>query len=409
MKKQFLSLILISIVIMGCNTVKKALTTTISQGTVIEQNYKEEISFDYYNKFIFVSLKIDKKEYQFIYDTGNVLTAIDDDIAKELGAYYKDFSANLTDANDGSRNTQLISLKKIRLGKIQFENIGAQITDLSAISESLGCRPIHGIIGSNFIRKAKWQIDYQNKKIKFSDQLDTLLSNTNSIDAIGLNPNHLRFQISLNDIASNYLLDTGYNGFIKSNFVIFEKLKVQKNFNFLESENLSFSAFSKNIDTTYYSSIKKIALDDINLENQIVNFKPSENEIVGSLIGNRFLENYVLTLDWNERKIYLNPVKAIKKDFYKKFPVAFSPNYSTNSIEITRVLRNEANIELKLGTKVIKINEIDVSNFNKSELCEFWKKYERPFFDNFDELSIEISDMGVPKKVNLVKREFLKE
>ncbi|NAS30384.1 hypothetical protein GTQ40_05330 [Flavobacteriaceae bacterium R38] len=404
MNQKFLGVMLISILIISCNTVKKAVATTISQGNVVTQNYKEEITFDYYQKFIFVSLTINEKDYQFIYDTGNVLTAIDDDVAGEIVADYKDFSARLKDANDGSRNTELITVKKINIGNIEFENIGAQITDLSAISESLGCKEIHGVIGSNLIRKAKWQIDYKNKTIVFSDHLESLIPNTNdySINTVGLDFNQMKLEVKLNNESLNYLLDTGYNGFIKSNLETFKKIKNQENFDYLESYNIGFSAFSKNIDTTYYSSIKNISLNTINFQNQIVNFRRTKIP----LIGNRFLEHYLFTIDWNTKKIYLAPVKKMKEDFFRKFEIAFGPNYKTNTINITRVLSN--NNELTLGTKLLKINNIDVSKFNKDELCEFWKKHEYALFNNFDKLSIEISNNGTPKEIELVKKEFLK-
>lgn len=402
MFKKLIALFLVSSLLLNCNSAQKARLATTQQGTVTAENYTQEIPFDYYMNLIFLPIEINGKTYQFLFDTGNDLTVIDDEVSVEINSKSNNISGEIFDNSNKSRIMEHISIEKLFLGKIEFDNMGAQVTDLSSLSEILGCKKLDGILGSNFIRKAKWQIDYQNKKILFSDKLDSLIpkESRKGIQVVGNNWNKLNFDIELNGVSDVFLLDTGYNGFVTGSNLMYKKIKDKSEINHIKSESLSFGAFSKNKREELFCKISSMELGDIHLKNQTINFYDSKPKI-----GNLFLQNYQFVIDYNNRKIYLEPVKPIEDNLISEFEVNFKPNYFNESIEINRIWDTSIS-ELSLGTKLLKIDNIDVSKFDKIELCNFWKSF-KITYENTDKIVIQISHNGMPKEIELNRKNRL--
>lgn len=65
----------------------------------------------------------------------------------------------------------MVKLKNINIGEVNFENIGAIVLDLKS-SAIFKCVDFDGIISSKLVRYAIWKIDYQNKKIVFTDAIE---------------------------------------------------------------------------------------------------------------------------------------------------------------------------------------------------------------------------------------------
>lgn len=400
--KKLITLFLLSFLFINCNSARKARIATTKQGNIAAENYTQEISFDYHKNLIFVPLEINGKTYQFLFDTGNDLTAIDDEVAAEINSSSNNISGEIFDASNKSRILEHISIERLFLGRIEFQNMGAQVTDLSSLSEILGCKKIDGVIGSNFIRKAKWQIDYQNKKIRFSDKLDSLIPNNSlkGIQVIGNNWNELNFEIVLNGVSEVFLLDTGYNGFITGSNLMYDKINDLSEISQIKSKSVFFGAFSKNINEEIFGNINNMKFGDIILTNQTISFYDTKPKI-----GNLFLQNYQFTIDYNNRKIYLELEKPIEDNLINEFEVNFKPNYFSQSIEINRIWENGIS-ELAIGTKLLKIDNIDVSKFNKIELCDFWKSYKMTY-ENTDKIIIQVLNNGLPKEIELNRKNRL--
>ena len=90
-----------------------------------------------------------------------------------------------------------------------------------------------------------------------------------------------------------------------------------------------------------------------------------------------------------------------------QFEISFRANYENLSIEVGKIW--EASIpELELGTKIMKINNVDVSKFDKSELCSYWEVARNEIY-NMEQVTVQINHKGTPKNIELTRKNVLEE
>lgn len=385
----------------SCNSAKNARIATTTQGNVLQQDYFETVPFNYYSNLIFLPVEVNGKTYQFLFDTGNDLTVIDDDLLSEINYKSNNVEGDIYDANNSKRTLQHITIKSIKLGAINFQNIGAQVTDLSSLSSILGCVSLDAVIGSNFIRKAKWQIDYMKKEIRFSDNINSLTFNKSNSINIKPKKNSLPIDFNINGNIQTFTIDTGCNSKFISTPDLFEELNKNESLDYIISEGVSFGAFGKNTSKSQFANIKESKIGFLSLKNQVFNFKNKTH----NLIGNEFLENFIFTIDWTARQIYLDPIELISEDSLNKFPIGLTPNYLNNSIQINRIWDLKST-NFNLGDTVLKINNFDVSNFDRADLCDFWKTTWKTI-KNKENLEIQLEKDGKIVSATLDKKKLL--
>ncbi|MFD2908344.1 retropepsin-like aspartic protease [Flavobacterium ardleyense] len=399
-----LTILLFSFFIISCHPVRKAQVATFTQGQVVQKNYTEEIAFDYYHSIIFLTVEIDKKNYSFVFDTGNSLTVLDDDVYSELMSKDNEVYGKTTDVNNDKRATQYISMKNMQLGKVEFDNFGAQVTDLSALSVVLGCRQIDGILGMNFIKKSKWQIDFKNKKIRFSDDLSKLSVGEKaiSLNVVDKKQVFMNFELMLNGVSEVYLLDSASNGGIQGSLAAKDKINAKEELKELQTESFSTGAFGTKINKAYYTIMPSFQIDGVGFKNEIVQFVDQKAKF-----GTAFLDDYLLTIDYDSGMIYLDDPSKKANPVVNQFEISFRANYEDVSLEVGKIW--EASIpELTLGTKIIKINNVDVSNFDRAELCAYWE-IEANKIQNMDQVTVQINHNGTPKNIELSRKNLLGE
>ncbi|MDT0651850.1 retropepsin-like aspartic protease, partial [Autumnicola edwardsiae] len=370
MKKYGLLILLFSFSINGCTSLKRL--KTVTQGIIVQQNYIEEIPFKFIDGQIYVQVEINDKFYPFIFDTGNDLTSIDLSLIDEI-----DFSSNsvnnkITDASNISRINDYLSLKKLSIGGIEFENIGAQTTDFSHYKQVNACKPFVGIIGNNLMRKAKWEINYQDETLKITDNIKKLNipEDASKFKTDSGNYGSADIKIAINGFKDKYTIDTGFSGFMCAGMNLFEKIILKDNIRYTSRTGInSISAHGFTKTTNYKVRIKNIELGSTEISDQIVDFETGQSK----LLGNEFLKHFIIRIEWDEELIYLEKKIKLEKPEINTHQVIFHPNYLTNKIEIYGYWDDNAlEKSIELGSEFLSINGIDVSNFNTSELCGFW-------------------------------------
>ncbi|WP_395057730.1 retroviral-like aspartic protease family protein [Flavobacterium sp.] len=402
--KKLTLLILATSFILSCGPLKKL--RTVTQGKVDKTNFIEEIPFEYYNEQIFIDVEINNKKHKFIFDTGAYLTVLNEGLITDMNYKSKKIGHNITDANGNKSYSEYIEIKNIKLGNIDFLNTGATTMNLSHFKEMFGCTPFDGIIGANLMRKAKWQIDYTKKTIRFTDNIENFPSSKKTIifDMNSGNYGNFKLDLNINGIQEKFTFDTGYSGKISANKSLLDKINTNNNLDYTIQNGLtSIVAFGKSTGKSYYTNIQKLKFGANEFNNQIVRF--SENST--NLIGNEFLKNYVVTIDWDKEKTYLDPITEIESDRLNVFEILIAPNFSDNSIQVYNSWEDhKLQNQIEIGTKITAINKIDVSKFNQQELCDFWTNKKRTIFDK-ETIEIEINDKSVRRNVILTKKQLL--
>ncbi|WP_353162248.1 PDZ domain-containing protein [Myroides odoratus] len=192
------------------------------RGTISPSVYKEQLSYNIVDKFIYVTVEIKGKEYVFMVDTGAPST-----IRKgvDVEAVFAE-SQPIMDAVRNIQQVEYVAVSAVKIGNLTFENFVFMREDLS-VFDDLG---IDGIIGGNITAKSVWDFDLYHNTITISSHLDQQLKSAS---------NFSRLKIKKTDVGTpmvtltyfdkikekGIFFDTGYNGLFYLSSRMFEKVK----------------------------------------------------------------------------------------------------------------------------------------------------------------------------------------
>lgn len=328
------------------------------------KNYYEEISFEYIGDKIIIPVKIEGKTYRFLFATGSPCM-----ISKEI---YKSIQpkilkqTKIRDANQNSKNTLFTSLEKIEFGAIVFENLPVAVYDFNSVI-GINCFNFDGIIGSNLFTNSIFQIDLSQKKIRFTDNIEKLHLNQKESSDIKLSKNQKSPYINiilvgqkkdkegdLMGITEDVLLDTGASGFYSLSKRVYNKFfKNSHIYNIIaESTGTSVIGFHgiPSPKKHFKMHINTLKINDFIIGNIITQTDNDEY----SKIGVDILKYGIVTLDYKNKKFYLDPkskiVNGIEPDF------GFEPVNKANKLIIGFVWDDELKKKISYGDEIIEIN-----------------------------------------------------
>lgn len=375
----------------------------IKQGYVPATNYLEEVKFDYYNDFIFIKTKINDKEYNFLFDTGWDLTAISPEILKHNPIKNTGISNVSEDAAHVEESFEYLLLDEISIGNVNFKDIAVFQKDFAHFQKMLGCVEFDGIIGNNLIRKAKWEINYDKQIIKITNDISRLLGNESTIEIPLKTGNYGQADIvvQLNDHKEKFTFDTGFNGKFTSDYKLFKKINLSEKHYTIKTGFTGMQANGETDGISYVTLMNTFNLGNLNLKDQMVHFEKNQS----SLIGNGFFENYVVIIDWDDKRLHLKQSQVIVPDSLVHYPYLFGPNYIENKLVFyNQYTEHQTTFELNKNIEILKINNINVSGHSTEDLCKLWKELRKELGD---EIQMVILDNGIEKKISLRKRLIL--
>jgi predicted aspartyl protease len=388
-KKIFFALLIV-IVLNSCSTSQT--TELAKKGNVENKEYVTEVPFRYISRHIFIDVVINQKKYNFLLDTGAEFTVIDGGTINDLQFLTID-ETNVKGNSISKQKAKLIEIPKISISNVDFENTGAIVLKIP-LQKYYGCFEINGIIGNNLMRKANWQIDYKNKMIRITDNLNKIKMSENAypVKMNAKETGNVYFDLGINGIYSKFTFDTGSNWNITTG---------SNKFQSFQNQNRKLEFLKRG--TEYEIIADSVTLDKIKLKKQIITLENGDH----SLLGNAFFENYTLTIDWKNDVIFFDPMNEIKEDKLSSYQLGFSVNYDENIIVVSNSwTEHQLDFEIVNGTKVLAINSVDVSNFNRNQLCEYWYNFQDQMKEGKD-IEIELNVSNNKRKVTLVKKQLL--
>ena len=398
MKKAILGLI-ISLFFVGCGTIK----TTIfwKKGEVEQEKFKVVIPFEYRFGLVFLKVEIKGNDYDFLFDTGapNLLSK---KLAEKLNLTLK-ITGELSDSQGESSTLNLLNIDSISIGGIDFLNTGAVIADLSEPNE-ISCLKMDGIIGANLMRKAIWEIDYENQKITITNSIDSLeipsdSKNVHFDQSLQGSP-YINLNIN-GKLIKDILIDLGSNGDFKLSNKLLRKLQRQESF---PRTTFAYGSESSGLygrgsnDTTRFAKVSNISLGDIDLNNQIIEFRE-----VNSKIGTNFFKNYKVILNWDAKEIIMTKINEYDNTKLKTF--GFKPVVEGDKIFIGYIHNKSsaAAAGLELGDQITEVNGKDYSTVCWNCWCEI---RENGFIGDSNLISITVLREGQKLTFDLVKTSF---
>jgi hypothetical protein len=331
--------------------------------------------------FTVISVDINGKLHDFIFDTGAQISLISRNLANEI---------QLQDVGEIKVNDSQGVSSKIAYGVIDtfsiantdFINVGVAIVD-KGINNYLACMNVEGIVGMNIMRLCNWKIDYAKNTMEIS----ALDSNFTCEKCLSF-PFEIQKGVPsvnwyVNGHLSHFTVDTGKNAkevgipnaLLKANPV--NQIVGFQSFG-LHGETIS--------DTTslFFCRFGDSAL----IYNEHVAFSQSKN--CQTLIGNGFWRTYFssIAFDFKNRLIY---VQESKKPDTEILTYPFSPMLLDSAIAIATV---ELGInEVEIGDTIAKVNAFKSS---ETSSCEMLAEIERALHAKED-IHLQVKQNGAIK------------
>lgn len=271
-----------------------------------------EVPFDFHHDSIMVQARVNGKgPFNMLLDTGVDPSVVDLGTAREIGLK---IASTGSQGSGGGTETNLAyetKLPVVELGGLTAKGIDALAADLSKTSEALG-RPIHGVLGYSLLKDRIVQIDYPKHVARFystspfagakrpanSSKLTTL--------PFRYHDDVLMDGVSVNGKAVVANLDTGSNGSFQLTPAAVAELGLEAQAGKARvSKSVGFNGVTENREGT----VKNVTVGGISIDGPKVVFYGKgtgrDDEAWGLRIGNAFLKDFVVTIDYQSHVITL--------------------------------------------------------------------------------------------------------
>jgi len=325
----------------------------------------EDIPFKYIENHIFLPVNINGKEKLWVLDCGASVNVIDSAFARELGLEFQ----GMMKAQSASTVVNLyhVTLPPFKIKGIQFREqkiMALKIRDL--FKRSMGLEVV-GILGYDFLSRFLTKIDFANDKLSFYNPDSFIYNGNGKIIEAPLVDNLFSIPVTVDKKYSGiWGLDIGASG------VTFNYHFSSEN-NLLQRTGIDGIAFGAGGSfMSKLSQFQSIEIDGYVVKNPLIAIPYDEGKGAHSSktqignIGNRFLQHFVLYMDYEKQRIILEK----GDDFTSEFPrgkSGLSLLYNEdNNIEVFYVPSNTPAEEsgFKKGDIIKAINGIDLRFFD---------------------------------------------
>lgn len=326
---------------------------------------KDTVDMELHSGLIFVPITINGQIYRFLFDTGAPFS-ISNHLQKENN--FKIVSkGNIIDSDHNRKKVDWARVDSIRVGDVLFLNQTAFIGDFES-NPILSCLGIDGIIGSNLIRHANWTIDQHQRTLSlFSSVEKNDLNKGITIPFKTDNQYNIFIDIDFGrSKVKNVLVDFGSNGSIALSKEIYSTLKDRSVFedSYLEKGVKQSGIIGNPVYLSREITVTdSVRLDSLELKNVLINTGKTVS------IGNLLLSRFKVTIDWKNKKLYLNiPETPVERIGLSGFRLGYSPEkgiYIQSVIEESNAYKEG----IRTNIKVLKVDTLDFENEN--DFCDY--------------------------------------
>jgi len=368
---------------LGLEYLKSELKAAIKGCELASKDFKTVIDFEYVNNWIVVKVKVggSDKEYPFIFDTG-AQTIILDSLLKDIGKdrYKKYFTSKKSDTTENAFDGGLISLYDLQMGDVKFRDIGA-ITAKNSKWAMLNCISAYGIIGYNIIQTCSFQIDYEKKQITLTDNVESL-ANFDDIQWMDYTPVSTQetplVPAVINDsIKINLLFDTGMSGGISLNsenlYNDFSWQFPERTVKYISTPSLRIRGETAELQQALLYKASSFSMGSYISEDVKINIENAAEREYSGLIGNKYFENYIITLDYKNRRLGFIPTRKMELK-NSSYGLSYLP--SGEKMIVSSIFAGFApeKAGLRPGDEIHAINGIVISELPSETFCEIYRR-----------------------------------
>lgn len=332
----------------------------------------DSLPFNFKKGNLFINVLINNRNYNFLFSSAGY-SSVSNEIIEQ-----NNFKINT--ANQTVENTVFYSVNEIKIGNSYFRNVDAKSFNTNQ-TFNFKCDKVDGIIGADLLRNKVWKIDYTNKKILFSDFIEDF-DFSKEVKIVGFKTFGANYspmiQLNIgNNIFENVKVNLGFNGSISLPVKEFKSnVNDFKNVKYIGTENF-FAASKMTSFTEICVMIPKVKIGKFDLGSTGICFFDKGF----SMIGNGLLKDYDVTIDWRNKKIYLDNYTAHQQYKIEDYGFYFYKRY--NKIEVVGIYEDSDAYKkgLRNGDVLLKINDIDLTKISEENLCDLYSNFKNYFSD----------------------------
>jgi predicted aspartyl protease len=268
-----------------------------------------EVPFDFYKNEIILQVKVNGKgPFNMMLDTGTDPSAVDLTTARDIGLKLKPLGKPGSGGGTDVNLTYYTELPLVEASGFTVKDVETLALDLSKVSARLG-KPLHGVLGHSVLNGRIVQIDYPNRVVRFYSQpLFTKAANTakRSVLSFRYADNVLLDDVLVNGKKMVGNLDTGSSGGFNLTPAAVGYLGLEEEFNQAPvSTDVGYNGVSQNRQ----GKVSNVTVGGISVDAPAVIFfgkgTGRDKKPWGINIGNAFLKDFVLTIDYRNKLVLL--------------------------------------------------------------------------------------------------------
>lgn len=338
---------------------------------------------------VVLKVKVNGIEGRFMFDNGFSMCALDKEFAHRAGIEFQKQGA-VNDANNNVVKLLETRVDAIAIGSFNLKNSYANQLETALF---LPCDSIDGVLGSSFINRMNWKIDFEQRTATLSKR--EFESTGQSIEfAVGRN-NISYSTIEIDGKSVKAMIDFGYQGHIQVN-----KTQATLPMSMQEAEvrvgihSLSVSGLG-DIDTTYLCKNIPVSYRGISLTptNELI---IKSNLTEEAIIGVNYFENYEVIINNSSKEFILTPRKNYSASIKNNFNVGL---YSVESeVKIVQFNTNDSvKDKVELLQNVVSIDGRPSAEF--SDIC-YLKSYMKIKRLNNETVIIQVEGEAEPIEIH---------
>lgn len=347
----------------------------IGLGTLQQQNFLEEIHFEWRRDKIFVPVQIGDETYQFILDTGGALS-----ISEEIQDKFKFEQiavAQVIGINKLSKRVPYVRVSKVRLGNLEFKDYNATVSDYARYPYD--CLQVDGIIGRDFLKGLILKLDLEQRQMTLSDSPSLLPAP--ELEGIPLKIDRKTslpyIKVDVQPFGKQWaVFDSGSDDLFSFKTKTIDKYREQAKFEdhpvltFFGVTALGSSGVIPKPMAAYTTFVESLTIGQTSLNK----FYADISKRSRSRLGTGLLRYGSVMIDYHAKRFYFIPTSNNQKATGMKGSIGFFPRYTENGY-IVSALQPHSRVEkegLQLGDKILQLNEINLRNLEEVDHCKLY-------------------------------------
>lgn len=366
------------------NNMKKTLFTflcVMGSLSLLAQMPKATIPFELFGEHIFIKVSVnDSKPLDFIFDTGDGLTVLNIETARELDMV-SDGKVKKTSAG-GSVTGALLKHQKVELGGQAVNDIEIYETSLNHLEISVG-RNIDGIVGYDVLDQYVIKIDYNENEFLIYDENAFLYNGDGKSFDLKLNSYipYVPASVTMSNgkkLKGDFFVDTGARTSVDFNTPYVNKNNMVSQIG--DNYNYSVAGLSSNEAKHYKGRATSFTFGSFSFEGLPIGLSQAEHGIqnngkVAGILGNELLKHFNITYDYAHKKIYFEQNDVFDNKFMVDAAgIDFQYDKDMENILIHQVHENSPAAEkgIQVDAKLLEVNGKAATDYTLPELRDIF-------------------------------------